>query len=97
LALEKAPARSVLHAIGEEGVPTRELAEVIGRHLRVPVVSIAPDNAAEHFDWMATFWGLDIPASSAITRELLGWSPVQPGLIADLDEGHYFEELPAAA
>jgi nucleoside-diphosphate-sugar epimerase len=97
LALEKAPAGSVLHAIGEEGVPTRELAEVIGRHLNIPVVSIAGEDAADHFEWMAAFWGLDIPASNAITRELVGWNPVQPGLIADLDEGHYFEEVPAAA
>jgi nucleoside-diphosphate-sugar epimerase len=97
LAVEKAPAGSVLHAIGEEGVATRVVAEVIGRQLDVPVVSIAPEAAADHFDWMAAFWGLDIPASSAITRELLGWNPEQPGLIPDLEEGHYFEQVPAAA
>jgi hypothetical protein len=63
---------------------------VIGRHLEVPVVSITPEEAPAHFTWMAGFIGLDSPASSAITRELLAWEPVQPGLIDDLDEGHYF-------
>jgi nucleoside-diphosphate-sugar epimerase len=98
LALESAPAASVFHAVADEGVPTRQIAEVIGRHLNVPVVSVAPDEAAEHFGWMAAFFGLDAPASSTLTRERLGWNPVHLGLIADLDLGHYFEPaaMPAA-
>jgi nucleoside-diphosphate-sugar epimerase len=90
LALEQAPAGSTLHAVADEGVPIREIADVIGRHLDVPVVSISPKDAAEHFTWLAGFLGLDSPASSALTRELLGWQPTQPGLINDLDQGHYF-------
>lgn len=97
LALEQAPAGSTLHATAEEGVPILEVAEVIGRHLEVPVVSVAPEEAAEHFSWMAGFIGADSPASSTFTRELLGWEPTQPGLIADLDEGHYFTAAPAPA
>jgi nucleoside-diphosphate-sugar epimerase len=96
LALEQAPAASTLHAIAEEGVPIRDIAEVIGRQLDVPVVSISPEDAGEHFTWLAHFLGADSPASSELTRELLGWNPTQPGLIADLEQGHYFRE-PAAA
>ena len=69
---------------------SREIAEVIGRHLGVPVVSIAPEQAAEHFTWLAGFIALDSPASSTLTRQLLDWQPIQPGLIDDLDQGHYF-------
>jgi nucleoside-diphosphate-sugar epimerase len=90
LAVESAPAGSTLHAVADEGVPIRDVAEVIGRHLDVPVASIAPEDAGEHFTWLAGFLGLDAPASSALTRQLLGWDPSQPGLIADLDQGHYF-------
>ncbi len=90
LGLETAPAGSVLHAIADEGVPVRDIAEVIGRHLDVPVVAIAPEDAAAHFSWLAGFIGADSPASSALTRELLGWQPTHPGLIEDLDQGHYF-------
>ena len=72
-------------------MPIRDIAEVIGRHLDVPVVSIAPEDAGEHFAWLAGFLGLDSPASSALTRELLGWQPTHPGLIEDLDQGHYFD------
>jgi nucleoside-diphosphate-sugar epimerase len=98
LALEQAPAGSTLHAVADEGVAIRDVAEVIGRHLDVPVVSITPEDAGEHFTWMAGFLGIDSPASSALTRELLGWEPIQPGLIADLDQGHYFQRQdPAAA
>jgi nucleoside-diphosphate-sugar epimerase len=97
LALEQAPAGSTLHAVADEGVPIRELAEVIGRHLQVPVVSIAPEDANEHFTWLAGFLAIDGPASSAFTRELLGWQPTRSGLIADLDEGHYFNEERSAA
>jgi nucleoside-diphosphate-sugar epimerase len=90
LALEQAPAGSTLHAVADEGVPIRAVAEVIGRHLDLPVVSIAPEDAAAHFTWLAGFIGADSPASSTLTRELLGWHPTQPGLIDDLDKGHYF-------
>jgi nucleoside-diphosphate-sugar epimerase len=90
LALENAPAGSTLHAVADEGVPIRDIAEVIGRHLEVPVVSIAPEDAGEHFSWLGHFLGADCPASSVLTRELLDWEPTRPGLIADLDEGHYF-------
>jgi nucleoside-diphosphate-sugar epimerase len=97
LALEKAPGGSTLHAVADEGVSVREIAEVIGRHLELPVVSVSPEDAGEHFSWLASFLGIDAPASSVLTRELLGWEPTQPGLIADLDQGHYFERTPAAA
>jgi nucleoside-diphosphate-sugar epimerase len=90
LALENADAGSVFHAIGDEGVATREIAEVIGRHLGLPVASIAPEDAAEHFGWMGMFFGIDAPASSALTRERLGWRPDRVGLIEDLEQGHYF-------
>jgi nucleoside-diphosphate-sugar epimerase len=91
LALEKAPAGSVLHGVAEEGIPVREMAEVIGRHLDVPVESIAPDAAIEHFGFIGGLLGLDSPASGLLTRERFGWQPEQPGLIEDLDEGHYFQ------
>ncbi len=90
LALEKAPAGSTLHAIADEGVPIRAVAEVIGRHLDLPVVAISADDAPAHFAWLAGFLAIDSPASSALTRELLGWQPTNPGLIDDLDEGSYF-------
>jgi nucleoside-diphosphate-sugar epimerase len=90
LALENAPAGSTLHGVADEGVPIRDVAEVIGRHLNVPVVSVDPADAPAHFTWLGGFIGLDSPASSVLTRELLAWEPVQPGLIDDLDEGHYF-------
>jgi nucleoside-diphosphate-sugar epimerase len=97
LALERAPAGSTLHAIADEGVPIRDIAEVIGRHLHVPVASIAAENAGAHFTWMAGFLASDCPVSSELTQQLLGWRPTQPGLIADLDEGHYFREAPTLA
>jgi nucleoside-diphosphate-sugar epimerase len=92
LALEAAPAGSRLHAVGDEGVPFREIAETIGRHLGVPAVSIAPEDANEHFGFLGPLVQLDNPTSSALTQELLGWKPEHPGLIADLDEGHYFAQ-----
>ncbi|MEU2336734.1 SDR family oxidoreductase [Streptomyces sp. NPDC013172] len=94
LAVEKAPAGSVLHGAGEEGVAIRDVAEVIGRHLGVPVTSVAPADAADHFTWLGGFIGLDSPASSAATQALLDWLPSHPGLLEDLDKGHYF--APAA-
>jgi nucleoside-diphosphate-sugar epimerase len=92
LAVEQAPAGSVLHAVADEGVPIRDVAEVIGRHLDIPVVSISPEDAGEHFTWLAGFLGLDSPASSTLTRELMGWQPTHPGLVEDLDKGHYFDK-----
>jgi nucleoside-diphosphate-sugar epimerase len=97
LALEHAPAGSVLHAVADEGVPIRDIAEVIGRHLELPVTPIAPADASEHFRWLAHFLGADSPASSALTRELLGWQPAQPGLLDDLGKGHYFDRAPAGS
>jgi nucleoside-diphosphate-sugar epimerase len=97
LGLEKAPAGSVLHAVAEEGVPTREIAEVIGRQLDIPVVSVSPEDAGDHFGWLGAFFALDVPASSALTRERLGWEPTRQGLIDDLEEGHYFEQARTAA
>jgi nucleoside-diphosphate-sugar epimerase len=100
LALEKAPAGSSVHAVADEGVPIRDIAEVIGRHLKLPVASIAPKDAVDHFGWLGGLLALDAPASSAITRKLLGWQPAHPELLADLDEGHYFDtsrNLPSQA
>ena len=87
LAVEEAPAGSRLHAVGDEGVPIRDIAEVIGRHLNLPTASVP----AGDFGWLGQILAIDQPASAALTRELLGWRPVQPGLIEDLDKGHYFD------
>jgi nucleoside-diphosphate-sugar epimerase len=97
LALEKAPAGTVLHGVGEEGVQFCEIAEVIGRHLDVPVAPISAEQAPEHFGFLGAFVGADSPASSALTRERFAWQPAQPGLIEDLEEGHYFELAPVAS
>ena len=94
LALEKASAGANYHGVAEEGVAARDIAQVIGRRLNVPVVSKSREEAAGHFGWMANFFRIDGPASSAQTREQLGWRPAQPGLIADMEE-HYFESQPA--
>jgi nucleoside-diphosphate-sugar epimerase len=91
LVLEKSSAATQYHGVAEEGVPFRDIAGVIGRRLNVPVVSKSPDEAAKHFGWFAHFAAIDCPASSRHTRELLGWQPRQPGLIADLERGRYFE------
>lgn len=91
LALENSSAGEQYHGVADEGVPTREIAEVIGRHLDLPVVSKSGEEAADHFGWIGRFLGIDGPASSAQTRQRLGWQPVQPGLIADLNAEHYFE------
>jgi len=90
LALEAAPAGARLHGVGEEGVPFRDIADVIGRHLNLPVTAVSRDEADGHFGYLAHFVTLDAPASSALTRERLGWHPVQPALIPDMDKGHYF-------
>jgi len=96
LVLEKGSAGSTYHGIADEGVPTREIAEAIGRGLNVPVVSKSYEAAADHFGWIARFFGIDGPASSALTQKRLGWRPVQPGLIADLNAEHYFEHAAGA-
>lgn len=91
LALEKGEAGARYHAVAEEGVPMRAIAETIGRGLNVPVVSIEPKDAGGHFGWLAPFAGWDIPASSAQTREKLGWKPTGPGLLADLEKMRYLK------
>lgn len=91
LALEAAPAGSRLHGVGDEGVPFRQIAEVIGRHLNLPAVSVSQEEATAHFGWLAALVSLDNPTSSVLTRQLLGWRPVHPGLIADLEAGRYFD------
>jgi nucleoside-diphosphate-sugar epimerase len=90
LALESAPAGSRLHGVADEGVPFREIAGVIGRKLGVPSASIAPEDAEAHFTYLGHFVSLDNPTSSELTRGLVGWEPAHPGLLDDLDEGHYF-------
>ena len=89
LALEKAPAGSVVHGVAEEGIETRVIAAALGAALGVPTASIAPDEAAAHFGWIGGFFGLDVPASSARTRELLGWEPTHPTLLEDIAAGAY--------
>jgi nucleoside-diphosphate-sugar epimerase len=90
LALEKTgPGVTVYHAVQEEGVALREIAETLGEGLKLPSVSIPPEKAAEHFGWFAHFAGLDMPASSAWTRKALGWEPTGPGLIEDLQNMKY--------
>ncbi len=91
LTLESAPPGTRVHAIGDEGVSSRSIAETIGRHLNLPVKSVPVEQAAEHFGWLGAFFVMDIPASSALTQQRFGWHPVQPGLLADLDQEHYFQ------
>ena len=90
LAIEQGVESGPYHAVADEGVPFKAIAEVIGRRLGVPVVSVTQEEAAGHFGWIARFAAMDMPASSTRTRSTLGWQPEQPGLIADLDQGHYF-------
>jgi nucleoside-diphosphate-sugar epimerase len=104
LALEKLEAGARYHAVAEEGVPMRDIAEVIGRGLKVPVISVSPEEAPAHFGWLAAFAGRDLPASGAQTQERLAWRPTGPGLIADLEHMRYREtetdvasEAPATA
>ncbi|WP_037319440.1 SDR family oxidoreductase [Amycolatopsis orientalis] len=89
LGLAKAPAGARLHAVAEEGVPTREIAEAIGRAFDLPVASIPADDVQQHFGWIGTFFALDLAATSAGTRELLGWTPTGPTLVEDLAGGAY--------
>jgi nucleoside-diphosphate-sugar epimerase len=90
LALEGAPAGSRLHAVADEGIPFRDIAAAIGRGVGVPVASIPAADAAERFAFLGRFAGVDNPTSSEVTRKLLGWEPEHPGLIEDLEHGHYF-------
>lgn len=90
LALEKAARGARYHAVAEEGIPFRDIAGAIGRCLKLPIISKSQSEAAQHFTWFANFATMDVPASSARTREQLGWSPKRLGLLADLEQGHYF-------
>ena len=90
LAVENAPAGTALHGVAEQGVRIGDVAAVIGRHLDVPVRAIDAERASDHFGFLGAFLGIDAPASNALTRELTGWEPAGPGLIEDLDAGHYF-------
>lgn len=92
LAVEAAPAGSVLHAVGDEGVKFHEIAGAIGRQLDLPTTSVAPAEAAPHFSHLGHFVALDSPATATLTRELLGWEPTGPGLLDDLEQGHYFRD-----
>ncbi len=91
LALENAATGTRFHGVAEEGIAFKDIAEVIGRHLTIPVVSIAPEQAADNFGWFAGFASLDIPASSKATREKLGWHPEYSELITDMEQGSYFK------
>ncbi|HET7105307.1 MAG TPA: SDR family oxidoreductase [Candidatus Acidoferrum sp.] len=91
LVVEKGSAGASYHAIGDEGIPFRDIAGVIGRRLGVPVVSKSSEQATDHFGWLGHFVGMDSPASSKLTEERLGWRPERPGIIADLERGSYFE------
>jgi nucleoside-diphosphate-sugar epimerase len=90
LAFESAPAGSVLHAVADEGVPIREIAQILASRLNVPARSVTPEQAGDYLGFLGGFWGFDGPASAQVTRDLLGWRPTHPGLIADLEAGHYF-------
>ncbi len=90
LVLEKGSAGVRYHAVDEQGIAFRDIAEVIGRRLNIPVVSKSSEEAADHFGWFARFAGLDCPASSKLTQERLDWRPVQPSLLTDLGQGNYF-------
>lgn len=91
LALERGEAGKRYHAVAEEGIPFREIAAAIAKGLKLPLVSIARDQAAEHFGWFANFAAIDVRVSSAKTRAELGWRPTGPGLIEDIEAGHYFK------
>ena len=93
LAVERAPAGSVLHGVGEEGVALRAIAELIGDRLDVPARAVPAADAEGHFGWLATLVGTDAPASSATTRRLLDWGPKDPGLLDDMGHGEFFEPV----
>ena len=90
LALEDAPAGSRLHAVADEGIPFRDIAAAIGRGAGVPVAGISAEDAGERFAFLGAAVGVDNPTSSEVTRKMLGWEPAHPGLIEDLEHGHYF-------
>lgn len=92
LAVESAPPGTPVHAVAEEGVPFRDIAEAIGRGLKLPAVSLAAEEASRHFGLLASLVSIDSPTSSALTRERFGWQPTHPTLIADVEEGHYFKD-----
>jgi nucleoside-diphosphate-sugar epimerase len=96
LIIEKGLA-GTFHGVADQGVPAREIAQVIGRRLNMPVVAKSPEEAVGHFGWIGQFFAMDAPASSAQTQERLGWRPTQPGLISDLDKEHYFKPEQTAA
>ena len=91
IALESAPAGTRLHAVGDEAIPVRDIASAIGRHLNIPVVSVPLSEADDYFGFLGRVLTLDCPSSSALTQQRFGWHPEQPGLLADLDQGHYFK------
>jgi nucleoside-diphosphate-sugar epimerase len=97
IALESAPAGTRLHAVGDDAVPVREIANAIGRHLNLPVAPVPPGEAESHFGFLARVLAFDCPSTSALTQERFGWHPEQPGLLGDIDEGHYFRTEPVAA
>ena len=90
LAVEAAPAGSVLHAVADEGVPFGEIAQAMGRHLGLPTASLDPTDALEHFGHLGRFVALDSPATAVVTRELLAWEPTGPSLLEDLEQDHYY-------
>jgi nucleoside-diphosphate-sugar epimerase len=92
LVLEKGSAGTRYNAVAEEGIPLRQIAEAIGRGLKIPVVSKTPEEAGEHFGWLGHFVIPDMPASSALTQQRLGWKPTGPGLLADLNAMNYAEQ-----
>jgi nucleoside-diphosphate-sugar epimerase len=92
LVLEQGIAGTNYHGVADEGIAMRDLATIIGQHLNLPVVSKTPEEAADHFGWMARFAALGLTASSALTQQWLGWHPTHPGLLADLEDGYYFDK-----
>ena len=90
LALDGAAVGSAVHATAEPGIAARDIAAAIGRGLDLPVGSVAAGDATEHFGWLGRFFAADVPASSEVTQRVLGWTPTHPGLLDDLDAGHYF-------
>lgn len=91
LVLDKGKAGTNYHCVGEKGVPARDIVGVISRKLNLPLISIEPEQAAEHFGWFAHFAGMNNPSSSELTREWLGWQPTHPGLLEDLENENYFD------
>ena len=90
LVLEEGLDGATYHGVADEGVPVRDIAEIIGQRLNLPVISKSSKEAASHFGWIGHFFAIDGPASSPPTRQQLGWRPIRPGLISDLDAEHYF-------